>query len=496
MIDRKDFGAAALLTFLLGLLAPSAAAAVPDGIDYQGYLTNADGSVVDASISMSFVAYNVDFGGAPLWNQTATVPVEQGLFSVTLATPANPFPAGLFDGPVYIGLFIAGEELLPRRMLSSAGYAFKASDADSLGGSAPAAFDQSSHVSNMSNPHGVTAAQAGAASVAALTGLTGSVTALGQDVAVIDGEVSNNAAAIAALLASVNALQATVAGLQSDLSSANATIASLQSDVAAIQGNSVLALDGLLTLNGGDTALFTGVDVQVINGTGGTDGTPNGKGNIIVGYNQENAFGDLICSLGQYSDATNCVSFGGVWARSHKSGSHNVVIGNQNNYSRTSGLVVGYSNSITGELSSVTGGRENIAGGFASSISGGRHNIASGIYSSVSGGGGSDVGGGNIASGGYSSVSAGATNEASQDFSSVSGGHLNRASGAYSSVSGGMRNVASGSRASVSGGGGINPNQGNNASGPYSSISGGVAGVATGEGASVAGGLRNGANAR
>ena len=62
---------------------------------------------------------------------------------MTLGSPVKPFP---------IGLFIAGEELLPRRMLTSAGFAFKASDADSLGGSSPAAFDQSAHVADMSKP--------------------------------------------------------------------------------------------------------------------------------------------------------------------------------------------------------------------------------------------------------------------------------------------------------------------------------------------------------
>jgi hypothetical protein len=34
----------------------------------------------------------------------------------------------------------------------------------------------------------------------------------------------------------------------------------------------------------GDTLLFDGMNVQVANGTGTTDGEPNGTGNLIVGY--------------------------------------------------------------------------------------------------------------------------------------------------------------------------------------------------------------------
>ena len=54
-----------------------------------------------------------------------------------------------------------------------------------------------------------------------------------------------------------------------------------------MQKNSVLALNGKLKLaqqNGYKTALFTGVNVQVVNGLGKTD-IINGLGNLIVGYN-------------------------------------------------------------------------------------------------------------------------------------------------------------------------------------------------------------------
>ena len=129
--------------------APLALGAVPEGINYQAYLTDSVGSPVDATVTITFAAYNVDIGGVPLWNQTDTVAVEQGLFTVQLANPANPFPTDLFDGPVYIGMFVAGEELLPRRALTSNGYAYKASDADTLDGVEASDLDQSSEVATL-----------------------------------------------------------------------------------------------------------------------------------------------------------------------------------------------------------------------------------------------------------------------------------------------------------------------------------------------------------
>ncbi len=137
----------------------------------------------------------------------------------------------------------------------------------------------------------------------------------------------------------------------------------------------------------GDTMLFKGVNVQIVNGLDNTH-TINGTGNLIVGYNELRGEGD------------------------DRTGSHNIVIGKNNNYSAYGGLVVGYQNEISGEYSSVSGGL-NTASGFGSSVSGGYQNIASNSYSSVSGGFS------NTASGNGSSVSGGSYNTADIAFSVV-----------------------------------------------------------------------------
>jgi hypothetical protein len=235
-----------------------------------------------------------------------------------------------------------------------------------------------------------------------------------------------------------------------------ATNAALESDVAALQATT--ASMSTLTVDGQPTVRFAGVNVQIVDGTGDTDGDVNGRGNLIVGYNE---------------DTTNGVE---------RSGSHNLIVGTQNAYTSYGGAVFGSVNKITAPYATVTGGLLNTASNFNSSVSGGGNNTASNSFSSVSGG--FD----NTASGGYASVSGGSNNTASLLFASVSGGFGNTASGEAASVSGGIDNISSSSYASVSGG------RSNTAEGLYSSVSGGRSNTANGSYASVSGGRSNTAN--
>jgi hypothetical protein len=230
---------------------------------------------------------------------------------------------------------------------------------------------------------------------------------------------------------------------------------------------------------------FSGVNVRIVNGTGTTAGPVNGLGNLIVGYDEPRAIG------------------------SDKTGSHNIVVGRNHNYSSYGGLVAGYQNMISAShasisggfgntasanYASVSGGSNNIASGSAASISGGRSNTASGIRASASGGRN------NTASGDYAFVGGGGGfesvdgNEAFADYSAVLGGSQNIAGdpdlldhsiGERATVSGGIGNTASGDQSSVSGGGG------NTASGSYASVSGGHINTASGGYASVSGGYGN-----
>lgn len=257
-------------------------------------------------------------------------------------------------------------------------------------------------------------------------------------------------------------------------------VAQLQELVSQLQTGMVPNLGTYVqvgTLNGQPVVRVTGANLQVVDGTGSTDTIPpNGLGNLIVGYDEPNTSLTPICSNGAYSDQVACEAAEATWGTSHKTGSHNLIVGQEHNYSSYGGTVLGFRNSSTRENATVTGGEANVARGLRASVSGGVFNTASGEVASV--GGGTN----NTASALFASVTGGGNNTAGFDGASVGGGADNAASGDYASVSGGLRNTASNSHSSVTGG------ADNTASGPTASVSGGGQNVAANAQASVSGG--------
>ena len=158
---------------------------------------------------------------------------------------------------------------------------------------------------------------------------------------------------------------------------------------------------------GQPTVRFSGVNLQVVDGTGDTDGAVNGRGNLIVGYNRLRPF------------PTNL-----------RTGSHNLIVGDQQDYDSFGGLVAGFRNAIRNEYAAVSGGYENVAEGKWSSVSGGANNLAIGEFASVSGGGR------NFAFGTASSISGGVENQADDFGSSVSGGNRRGTVRAYNWAAG------------------------------------------------------------
>ncbi|MBT8132470.1 MAG: hypothetical protein KJO35_09395, partial [Gammaproteobacteria bacterium] len=235
--------------------------------------------------------------------------------------------------------------------------------------------------------------------------------------------------------------------------------------VLALQTDSVPGLGSVLSVSG-NTATFSGVNVQIVNGTGATDDPPNGTGNLIVGYDAPGGFCS-VAGITSQSDCTNNV--GGIWQPSLKSGSHNVVVGDGHHYSQYGGLVSGSNNRISGPWGNVIGGHFNTASGSESSVAGGFYNIASGEYSSVAGGFN------NAASGGASSVAGGRLNTASGPTTSVVGGDSNEAAGFSSSVAAGHQNAASGDFSSIAGG------EGNTAQADFSTAVGGDGVICSGD---------------
>ena len=252
--------------------------------------------------------------------------------------------------------------------------------------------------------------------------------------------------------ASIEILENTISELESENAIQSALIYDLQESNNLIPG-----LDNYLSVDEeNNTILINGANLQVVSGSGATDGEVNGIGNIIIGYDEEDD--------------------------NDKSGSHNLVVGNHHTYSSYGGIVVGSNNNITGSYASVTGGYGNTASGLYSSVSGGGYNLAWGNQASVSGGDG------NIAEGFRSSVSGGRDNQTEGSYSSVSGGRTNTAEGIDSSISGGVYNTSSSFQSSILGGGY------NQASGILSTVAGGTYNTASGDRSSVSGGSSNNAS--
>jgi hypothetical protein len=154
-------------------------------------------------------------------------------------------------------------------------------------------------------------------------------------------------------------LEATVAAV--DLSG-YATLSYVDSAIAAVEPGIAGLSDYLSVDADADALVFSGANVYVQSGSGNTDGTVNGLGNLIIGYNED--------------DGEN------------RDGSHNLVIGKEHGYSSYAGIVAGYDNRLTAAYAGVLGGRYNVADGDYSSVTGGANNEAQGDVSTVSGGSG------------------------------------------------------------------------------------------------------------
>ena len=425
MKARRILTVIGVVIVMLFSLAPSLWA-VPGQMSYQGQLTDVAGRPVDnPSLSMTFRIYAEENGGVAVWEETQSVMVDGGMYNVLLGS-VMPISGEVFseDGR-WLEVEVAGEVLSPRQRMGSVGYAMRAEMADTV----------------------------------AMGGVMTNMLA--------DGAVTVNKIQDGAVLAEIKDNDGAGSGLDADMVdgshaaafASDARVAALEAQVATLQAT-VAQLTALLqnvTRNGNDI-YFDGVNLHVRNGQGNTT-SMNSYGNLIVGYNELRGSGADV-----------------------RSGSHNIVVGRENNYASYGGLVAALHNSISAPYATVSGGVNNTASGENSNVSGGFNNTASGNYSFIGGGGGTNSTFGNKAIASYSAILGGSANQATGDNATVSGGYSNSVSGSLSSITGGSFNSASSQNASVSGGlhntaSGLNANVSggsyNTASGNYSFIGGG-----------------------
>ncbi|MBI5739348.1 MAG: DUF4215 domain-containing protein [Nitrospirae bacterium] len=136
----------AVLIVLLSIFSQGVLAAIPQTINYQGFLTEMDGTPVNnAAAQMRFSLHDSLTAGNELWNEKQTLNIQNGIYNVVLGS-ASAFPPALdFSAQYYLEVAVYDtvtslfETLSPRQPLTSVPYAMRAASADiavSVSGSA------------------------------------------------------------------------------------------------------------------------------------------------------------------------------------------------------------------------------------------------------------------------------------------------------------------------------------------------------------------------
>ncbi len=157
--------------------------------------------------------------------------------------------------------------------------------------------------------------------------------------------------------------------------------------------------------DGKPTIQFSGVNVQVVDGGGATQEI-NGAGNLIIGYDEHTP-------------------------DEKQTGSHDLIVGEGQEFTSFGGIVGGIENAITGREAFAVGAR-NTASGYYTSVLG-YENLASREKASVAGGEHS------TASGVAAAVDGGIDNRATESDSWIGGGSENMAAAQDSAIFGGQK---------------------------------------------------------
>ncbi len=111
------------------IAAPSlgARAAVPNLLNVQGVIRDAQGDVVSGTLAVRFSLHSAELGGTELWAETLdNVVVRGGVYGAYLGADAgNPLPTAAFETQpqLWLGVQVGSDDPLPRQRLVSVPYA-------------------------------------------------------------------------------------------------------------------------------------------------------------------------------------------------------------------------------------------------------------------------------------------------------------------------------------------------------------------------------------
>ncbi len=121
-----------------------AASALPRLVRFGGTVRDPGGAPLTGIVGITFALYSEQTGGAALWVETQNITADtNGHYTALLgATKPEGLPASLFTNEQahWVGVQVEGRAEQPRVLLVSSPYAFKAGDAETVGGLPPSAF--------------------------------------------------------------------------------------------------------------------------------------------------------------------------------------------------------------------------------------------------------------------------------------------------------------------------------------------------------------------
>jgi hypothetical protein len=317
---------------------------------------------------MTFRVYTQAEGGTPVWEDGYSVPVENGLFNVSLEIP----PA-LFDGQaLWLGVQVEGDgqEMRPRQQLLPAPYALYAKSAANA--SSAEAWLLGGNADTTPGTHIL-----GTTDAASLTLVVSGVPALRLEPATVPNLIGGYRA---------NSVTSGVEGATIGGGGQSGYPNMVTADYGTIGG-------GTTNTAGGICATISGGQGNVVNGFYGTIG--GGVSNVVSGTTGTVGGGIFNAAGGDYTTigggATNTAS---------------------DSYATIGG---GVGNVVSGTTGTVGGGIFNAAGGDYTTIGGGEENTASGDRATIAGGSFITV------TGDYATVPGGQYNVAGGDFSFAAG---------------------------------------------------------------------------
>lgn len=273
----------AIVGFAVILAMPvQAEAAINSQINFQGKLTNPDGTnVTDGTYSIVFSIYTVSSGGAAVWAETQpSVDVDDGIFQVSLGSITGlPGSVDFNSNALYLGVKVGADaEMTPRIRFTAAPYAF---NAERLGGITGSGYVQLSPGAQQTGNINVNGSITGGSSLAFSAAASASI----QSASAQSLNITGNAASMFSTSAGQLTLQSgsgtvslgtsTILTANTGLSIVSATTNALSLDSGTTGAVNVGAGANDKTVTVGNTSTGTVINQKI--GTGGTAYTIQGS---------------------------------------------------------------------------------------------------------------------------------------------------------------------------------------------------------------------------